>query len=150
MSSDRATDRVPAGLRWLFEAPRGTSFDLAAVQELVAKAIEAAPEPATPEPGPGDGFTWRERLWLAPAETRIGVEELCEALGRPKSWVYRHTSEKAAKAADVAMLPFRRMDGSLVFIVGEIRAWVRDQETGDHQYRTEPAAWERGQLRRIS
>src|ERR1700694_4495277 len=40
--------------------------------------------------------SWRTLLWTAPPECRIGREELLEAVGRPRSWVYRHTGAKAA------------------------------------------------------
>lgn len=69
-------------------------------------------------------LTWRERLWLVPGETRIGVEELAEALGRSKSWIYKRTQ---ASAKD-EMLPFRRLHGELCFRVGEIRTYLHQQE----------------------
>jgi hypothetical protein len=59
------------------------------------------------------------------AETRLGVREAAEALGRPVSFVYRHTSEKAAGGA---RLPHRRLDGELVFVAGELRSWLREHE----------------------
>lgn len=67
--------------------------------------------------------TWRERLWSAPAETRMGVPELCEGLGRSKSWVYHRTGERARDR-----IPHRRLDGELVFTAGEVRAWIRGRE----------------------
>ena len=84
--------------------------------------------------------TWRERLWTVPAETRIGVAELCEALGRTRSWCYRHTSEKAGYVP----LPHRKMDGELVFLVGEIRAFIRDHEQVVRAGRMDSTAAERG------
>jgi len=68
-------------------------------------------------------LTWREKLWIAPAETRIGTTELAEAFGRPKSWVYAHTQAEAENP-----IPHRKLDGVLVFTVGEVRAWVRESE----------------------
>lgn len=62
----------------------------------------------------------REALWSLAAETRVGVAELATMLGRPKSWVYRATSEKR--------IPHRKMDGELVFVVGEIREWLNENE----------------------
>lgn len=67
---------------------------------------------------------WAERLWTAPADTRLGVRELAEAVGRPRSWVYRHTSPKG----DLAPIPHRRLDGLLVFIAGEVRDWLKANE----------------------
>jgi hypothetical protein len=84
-----------------------------------------APEAAT---------SWRERLWTCPPDTRMGVGELTEAVGRPASWVYRRTSERAAAAngrhGRLAMLPHRRLGAELVFRAGEIRDWLREHEAG--------------------
>lgn len=71
-------------------------------------------EPAVP---------WRILLWTAPGETRIGRRELLEAVGRPASWLYRHTGPAAEHR-----IPHRKLDGELVFVVGEIRAWLRERE----------------------
>jgi len=87
-----------------------------------AREVDATPEaeatPATLE------FTWRERLWLAPAETRMGVKELAEALGRSKSWVYKRTQGGAGEE----ILPYRKLDGELQFVVGEIRTYLHARE----------------------
>jgi predicted DNA-binding transcriptional regulator AlpA len=57
-------------------------------------------------------------------ETRIGVAELLEATGRPKSWLYRHTSAKSK----CRRIPHRKLDGELVFVVGEVRQWLIEHE----------------------
>lgn len=91
----------------------------------VLENLDPDPEPvpvAEPEPA-----TWRERLWTVPAETRIGVRELAEAVDRSRDWVYRRT----AKAAD-DRLPHRKMDGELTFVVGEIREWINGHEDVIH------------------
>ncbi len=75
------------------------------------------------EPPPTPPSSWRVLLWTAPAETRIGREELCEAVGRPRSWLYRHTATKAEHR-----IPHRKLDGELVFVVGEVRTWLREME----------------------
>ena len=75
-------------------------------------------EPLAPAPQ-----SWRTLLWTVPAETRIGREELLEAVGRPRSWVYRQTAAKAEHR-----IPHRKLDGELVFVVGEVRAWLKAQE----------------------
>jgi hypothetical protein len=96
--------------------------------ERAGASLQPEPEPANPA---GDGpplVTWREKLWTVPAETRIGVHELTEALGKPRSWVYRHTSPKAAEAAGYPLIPHRKLEGELIFVVGELRAWIRDNE----------------------
>lgn len=108
-------------LAWLQAAPPGTTIPAASLAELLANLPAAAPR-STPEPLQ---HTWREKLWLVPAETRLGVREVAEAIGRPVSWVYRRTSEKSDKAP----LPFRKLDGELVFTAGEVRAWVESHET---------------------
>lgn len=68
-------------------------------------------------------WTWREKLWAAPAECRIGVAELVEALGVSESWVYARTK---ADAEDP--IPHRKLGGSLRFPVGEVRHWLRERE----------------------
>jgi predicted DNA-binding transcriptional regulator AlpA len=87
-------------------------------------ATEVAP-PSTCEPEP----TWRERLWTAPAETRLGVAELMEALGVSRDWVYGHTSPKRTRdTAAHLRLPHRKLDGALWFLAGEVREWIRATE----------------------
>jgi len=110
-------------LDWLAKAPAGTMLEVSAVRALLEGAVPGGHQPpplATPaEP------TWRERLWTAPPETRIGVRELAEAVGRPRSWVYRRTAPNGQRS----LLPHRKLDGELVFVVGEIRAWLRGYES---------------------
>lgn len=65
--------------------------------------------------------TWRERLWRCPAETRLDVEQVCEAVGKSRSWLYHLTSAKE--------IPHRkRRDGTLVFVAGEVREWLKRTE----------------------
>src|SRR5688500_12817982 len=52
---------------------------------------------ALPIDAPPAPPAWREKLWTCPEATRLGVVELAEAVGRPKSWVYRLTSVTAAR-----------------------------------------------------
>src|SRR5579864_7786486 len=110
-------------LAWLGAAPEGTSLSAAAVYGLLEPLAIAVPSPASTPPPPAVE-TWRERLWTVPADTRLGVPEVAEAIGRPRSWVYRRTSGKSDKAP----LPFRRLDGELVFVAGELRAWLKRHE----------------------
>lgn len=115
--------------RWLAAAPEGTTLSARAVRDLLSSMELAASAAATaPAAEPQLELTWKERLWIVPAETRIGCRELAEAIGRPVSWIYRHTSSKAASEGGYELLPFRKLDGELVFVVGEIRAWLRDHE----------------------
>jgi predicted DNA-binding transcriptional regulator AlpA len=69
--------------------------------------------------------TWRARLWLVDPSTRLGVREAAEALGRPRSFIYRHTT---AKCASAERLPCRRLNGELVFVAGELRTWLEQHE----------------------
>lgn len=110
-------------LDWAATAPPGTMVPVASLRELLEPAgdevaVDATPGVSAPSP------TWRERLWTVPPDTRIGVSELSEGLGRSKSWVYRHTSNKSK----VAKLPHRKLDGQLVFVVGEARDWIKQHE----------------------
>ena len=113
-------DALSALLAALREMPPGTMVPAAEMAACVEglTAEESAPAVANKP-------TWRERLWTAPGETRIGVKELSEALGRPRSWVYRRTAPNGERAP----LPHRKLDGELVFVVEEIRSWVREHET---------------------
>lgn len=86
----------------------------------------------------GSQPTWRERIWTCPAETRLHTEELSEGLGKPKQWIYRRTQSDADEP-----LPHRKLDGSLVFRAGEIRAWIRDHEEVMVAGRSDPSKKER-------
>ncbi len=97
------------------EAPR--------VVDVVRDAINAEIRGMAPEVRPATE-QWAGRLWTCPPETRLGVRELAEAVGRPRSWVYRHTSP----AGDLAPIPHRRLDGLLVFTAAEVRDWLRANE----------------------
>lgn len=109
---------------WAASAPAGTLIVASELARVLEGAVEAAPADrlatAAPEPP-----TWRERLWTCHADVRLGVNELCEALDRPESWVYRHTSP----ASGLARLPHRKLDNALVFTAGEIRTWIQRNET---------------------
>lgn len=107
--------------RWLVAAPTGTTVRTEAFAEMLdAYDMEPAPEPARVTSPP---LPWTVLLWSADPETRIGRAELLEGLGRSKSWLYRHTGPKAKHP-----IPHRKLDGELVFVVGEIRRWLRDRE----------------------
>ena len=127
--------------QWLKDCPPGTLVPpsallgvLEGLDGLQAQHQARGPVPAEPTPrsrraGPdrtlsdGDTASWRERLWTADPEVRLGRAELLEAVGRPRSWIYRHTHSKAKNP-----IPNRKLDGELVFIVGEIRTWLREHE----------------------
>lgn len=93
--------------------------------------LEGRGEPAQVEqqPAPAQGpQSWRLLFWTCGPATEIGMEQLTEALGRSRSWVYARTSEKDAKRRRVPRLPHRKLDTSLVFVVGEVREWLRLHE----------------------
>ncbi|MEX2531431.1 MAG: hypothetical protein WD960_11715 [Gemmatimonadota bacterium] len=129
---DTASPVVPTlaeFLTWCQAAPPGTALDaaevarcLTAIAEEEGQGGEGGPQEEEREGSPP--WTWRERLWLVPAETRIGVAEVAEALGRPKSFVYGRTG----RAIEGEPIPHRKLDGTLVFTAGELRAWIRDRE----------------------
>lgn len=94
-------------------------------------AEEEAPRAAPAVTGAAPAETWREKLWSVPAETRIGVAELAEALtGDPskRHFIYKRTSEKGTGEDGFKPIPCRKRDGALVFVVGEVRQWIRDSE----------------------
>ena len=107
---------------------------------LLAEAIEAPDAAAIEAVADVVPLPWGVLLWQVPAETRIGVVELCEAVGRPKSWVYRHTADDG----DCPRLPHRKMDGSLVFVVGEVRRWLEEHEVTVVPGRAQPLSVKRG------
>jgi len=82
-----------------------------------------SPEPETVSTGEVLA-SWRERVWLVPDETRLGVRDVAEALSRSTSWVYK----KASRAAGSRGLPCRKLEGELAFTAGELRAWIAKHE----------------------
>ena len=113
---------IPDVIRWLEQAPGDTLLPARSVLEMLRDATPGeAPQAHTEQPL----TTWRERLWTVPPETRLGVAELSEAIGRPKSWVYRHCS----RASGYELLPHRKLDNELTFVASEIRDWLRAHES---------------------
>lgn len=126
----------------LVEAREAVQRAERAVREAESEGREAS-GPVTVE---GPDWTWREKLWAAPAETRIGVSELVEALAVSESWVYARTK---ADAEDP--IPHRKLGGSLRFVVGEVRAWIRGREEAPVQGPSwSPMESERGHLEALS
>lgn len=121
---------VPQLRAWLLDAPDGT---LVLAAEVLRRLEEALPVDNT-TPVEATEPTWRERLWTAPAETRIGRQELLEAVGRSEHWLYRHSGAKAK----CSRIPCRKLDGELVFVVGEVRQWLMEHEETVVPGRSEP------------
>lgn len=116
---------------WMERAPSGTRLEAHEVARILTEVAPGSPTetdaPTGDSEAPSEPWTWRERLWTVPAETRLGVSEVAEALGRAKSWVYAHTGPKAEDP-----IPHRKLDGVNVFTAGELRAWIRDHEEVVH------------------
>jgi predicted DNA-binding transcriptional regulator AlpA len=94
------------------------------------RALREAGEWPDPTPATETTTTWRERLWTCHPETRLDVGELSEALGKPRSAIYKLTSSKTTARAKVTPIPHRKdLSGGLVFMAGEVRAWIRQTET---------------------
>lgn len=108
-------------VRWLEQAPGDTLLPARSVLEMLRGATPTAEVTPDIQPQP---TSWRERLWTVPPETRLGVAELSQAIGRPRSWIYRHTS----RASGLPLLPHAKLDGELVFTASEIRAWLAQHE----------------------
>lgn len=115
---------------WATEAPEGTTIAVSALARLL-EGLESRGERHGKEPEPGsmkllevEPEPWRSRLWSVPAETRLSVDEVAEAVGRSKHWVYRATAEGKGRER----LPARKLDGRLEITAGELRAWIRDRE----------------------
>ena len=99
--------------------PPGTSLTIA--REALLEMSVDGPSESAPWSRAAMSGTWRERLWTCPPDTRLGVRQVAEAMGRPRSWVYRAASPKRG----LNRLPARRLDGELVFEAGAVRAWVK-------------------------
>ena len=112
-------------LAWCELAPPGTLLLASEVAELLSDTpLDHQEGHGTPDPLPIETpSTWRERLWIVPAETRLGVVEVAEALGRSRSFVYARTAVTAKNR-----LPHRKLNGFLVFTAGELRTWIRETE----------------------
>lgn len=100
--------------------PEGTvpAATLADTRRSLPRAPAVVPQVCDTAP------TWREKIWTVPAETRLGVREVAEALGRSKDFVYRHTAPNGSGLR----IPHRKLDGALVFVAHELRGWVEQSE----------------------
>lgn len=111
-------------MEWLEASPPWVQVP---AQELGAqiRALQAArSEPAAeaPEPASAPTESWREKIWTVHPDTRLRRDEVCEALGKSTSWLYKKTSAREIPC---------RLDGEsgeLVFRAGDLRTWIRAQE----------------------
>ena len=114
------TPSLRAALRALAAAlPPETAVPVPAGQ-LLGLLDGDAGQPAHSLPVQPSHSTWRERLWTCPPDTRLGVREVAEALGRTRSAVYRLVANKRGPHR----LPAARLAGQLVFEAGVVRAWL--------------------------
>jgi predicted DNA-binding transcriptional regulator AlpA len=118
-----------SAVEWLAAAPDGTLVSAATAAEWLGEALgrpdgprslqeTAGPLQENPAPLP-----WRVLLWSCPPDTRLGVDELLEAVGRPRSWLYKKTMSGVPDR-----IPHRKLDGALVFVAGEVRHWLKERE----------------------
>lgn len=113
-------------LEWCRSAPPGTRLEAQTLADLLEQ-IEPVNISDRNNPSTGPVTTnlgWRERIWVVPAETRLGTTELSEALGRPKHWIYTRTQTNSEDP-----IPHRKLDGVLQFTAGEVRTWIRERES---------------------
>ncbi|MDB4914774.1 MAG: hypothetical protein JWM95_2418 [Gemmatimonadetes bacterium] len=90
----------------------------AAILRQICDALASEPEHAV-------ASTWREKLWTCPAETRLTVNDVAEALGWSRSNVYHRLRPDGPLGA----LPHRKQDNNtLVFLAGEVRSWINQHE----------------------
>lgn len=107
------------------EQMQTTAPTAAVLRHVLTQLAALETHPATGDASPVPAVTsWRERFWECDPNVRLGVKELAEAVGRPKSWLYRHTG----KAGRCPRIPHRRIDGELTFVVGEVRVWLIEHE----------------------
>ncbi|MGQ0646148.1 MAG: hypothetical protein ACT4P7_01180 [Gemmatimonadaceae bacterium] len=103
---------------WLRDAPPGTLVPVGSLAPLLAESAD----PRADRPR----VRWREQFWTLPPETRINVRELAESLGRSSSWVWKRLGATGA----LETIPHRLVDGSAVFVIGEVRDWIASRERG--------------------
>jgi len=125
ITADRGWRTLSDLIAWLEEAPPWLTVPATEIAAHIRGLHDSLGEPPTePQRDSTPEFvqSWRERIWLVHPETRLGRDEVCEALGKSLSWLYKKTSARE--------IPCRLdgPDGELVFIAGEIRAWIQARE----------------------
>ena len=92
---------------------------LAATLEQAAVALRKTPEPV--EVALPVTLPWNALVWVVDPETRLSVKEAALALGRPVSFLYRHTNGTGEA------IPCTREFGRLTFTAGGLREWLRSR-----------------------
>ncbi len=113
-------------VEWLQAAPEGTLVRADAIAERLVAYDKRSPVIEAPRAIAHDGGSTPllDRFWRLPADTRLGVKQLVEALGKPRSWIYRRTGSQS----DLPKLPHKRDGSRLVFVVGEVKQYLNDHE----------------------
>lgn len=94
----------------------------------VAPPGEETPESTETEGEEPSPWSWRERIWTVPEETRLETHEVLEALGKGRTWLHARMKEEEEEVR----FPHRKLDGSLWFVAGEVRDWIRRRERAAH------------------
>jgi len=109
-------------MEWLEASPPWVQVPAQELGAQIRALREARPEPE-PEPvAEAPAGSWREKIWTVHPDTRLRRDEVCEALGKSTSWLYKKTSAREIPC---------RLDGAsgeLVFRAGDLRTWIRAQE----------------------
>jgi predicted DNA-binding transcriptional regulator AlpA len=87
----------------------------------LAPAIEAAVGRALAGAQAPTATGWRERLWTCDPQTRLYLDEVADGIGKSRPAVRALIKRRG--------LPVRKRGGELVFLAGEVRAWLEGQET---------------------
>lgn len=123
--ADREWKTLADLVAWLEAAPTWAMVPAAEIGAQIRALQELPDEPST-EPELESSLapvqSWRERIWQVHPETRLGRDEVCEALGKSRSWLYKKTSAREIPCF------LDGPDGELAFRVGELREWMRARE----------------------
>ena len=128
----------PRVTTWYESAPSGPRLDVSQASEILTRlAAEASPS-HSPEPPKrertSDPGAWPEHLWSVSAETPLGVSELSDALGRPRSSHYPSTHRHHGIASErrprpvADLIPCHKLGVILRFRAGKVRTRVRTEE----------------------
>lgn len=128
--SDMAVERIEdIRLKQILDETGPGEVALVTDSDLAAEVSDTGPtENACGPPEPDvivrTPDSWRERLWMVPAETRLYTADVAEAVDRSPNWVHQRTSD----SEDHDRIPHRKRNGQLVFKAGEVREWLKAQE----------------------
>ena len=104
--------------------PTGTLFSREGVLEILDRIATGPTGPSTGGVATNgaprvEDMPWPERLWVVPPDTRLGTQEIGEALRRSKSTIYHQSRRKKDP------LPVKKLHGGLLSITaGDLCAWI--------------------------